>query len=148
MILTRDKELIKICHLWQSYKVGFISGCWDLLHDLHLETLLRAKVHCDKLIVGIDSDDLVYKNKNKWPIHTVKQRLWTIAHQLPVDATIRITSLDQHNQFCNEVDVVFKNQEMIYGKKVEHGSAELIIIPDIVEGQHTSELLNKFAGDN
>jgi len=37
-------------------KVGFVSGCFDLLHPGHLSLLTRARGECDYLIVGLNSD--------------------------------------------------------------------------------------------
>ena len=40
-------------------KIGFVNGCFDVLHIGHIRMLDFAKSCCDKLIVGIDSDTRV-----------------------------------------------------------------------------------------
>lgn len=46
-----------------SLKIGFVNGCFDVLHVGHIRLLKFAKSKCDKLIVGIDSDTRVQQLK-------------------------------------------------------------------------------------
>ena len=43
-------------------KVGYTTGVYDLFHIGHLNILKNAKSMCDKLIVGVSTDQLVKKN--------------------------------------------------------------------------------------
>jgi len=56
-------------------KVGFTCGAFDLLHAGHALMLEEAKLQCDYLIVGVQSDpslDRSYKNK---PVQFYEERL-------------------------------------------------------------------------
>jgi len=44
-------------------KIGFINGCFDILHHGHIELIKYCKSECDYLIVGIDSDSMIKKRK-------------------------------------------------------------------------------------
>ncbi|KZM44893.1 glycerol-3-phosphate cytidylyltransferase [Marinomonas sp. SBI22] len=56
--------------------VGYTSGVFDLFHIGHLNLLRNAKGMCDKLVVGVTSDELVsYKNKQSVICHSERMEI-------------------------------------------------------------------------
>lgn len=125
--------------------VGLTSGCFDLLHFYHLRYLEKCRAQCDFLIVGVDSDMLIGKNKNKTPMIPEHHRMAMVDALKCVDAVFQMDDIRNIENFYPIADKVFKNSPVIYGNKVEinSGEAELIIIPDIEEVYSTTELINK-----
>jgi D-beta-D-heptose 7-phosphate kinase/D-beta-D-heptose 1-phosphate adenosyltransferase len=47
----------------QGKIIGFTNGCFDLLHQGHLFSLMRSKKHCDVLFIGLNTDASVRRLK-------------------------------------------------------------------------------------
>ncbi len=40
----------------QDLRIGFTNGVFDLLHPGHIKVLAQSRSHCEKLVVGLNSD--------------------------------------------------------------------------------------------
>ena len=79
--------------------IGYTTGVYDLFHIGHLRLLKRAKMHCDYLIVGVSSDELVVSYKNKRPIIPFAHRMEIINALSYVDEVVVQTTRDKKQQF-------------------------------------------------
>jgi len=90
-IMSRE-DLLRRINLWhlQNNRVVFTNGCFDLLHKGHVEYLMEAADHGDKLIIGLNSDDsvkLLNKGVNR-PLQDEKARAMVLASLTFVSAVI------------------------------------------------------------
>lgn len=85
-------------------KIGFTSGVYDMFHIGHLNVIRRAKERCDYLIVGVSTDDLVEKNKNKRPIISYEERTAIVAAIRYVDQVVPQERYDLQGK----IDMVLK----------------------------------------
>tara|TARA_Y100000816_G_C26099600_1_gene582484 strand:- start:1192 stop:1626 length:435 start_codon:yes stop_codon:yes gene_type:complete len=83
--------------------VGYTTGVFDLFHIGHLNILKKSKEHCDELIVGVNTDELVQEYKFKHPIIPFKDRFEIIKSIKFVDKVIPVTHRDKKKQF-NEIN--------------------------------------------
>ena len=70
----------------KGLKVGFTNGCFDILHKGHVAYLAQARSWCDRLIVGLNSDESVRALKGEGrPVNDLESRALVLAGLGSVD---------------------------------------------------------------
>jgi glycerol-3-phosphate cytidylyltransferase len=86
---------------------GYTTGVYDLFHIGHLNLLKNAKGLCDKLIVGVTTDELV-SYKNKKAVIPFEERIEIVINIQFVDAVIPQNSMDKLEMWHKiKFDVMF-----------------------------------------
>lgn len=92
----------------KKFKVGYTSGVFDMFHIGHLNIIEKAKGYCDYLIVGVTTDELCYRRKNKMPIISQGDRLKIVQAIRYVDKAIYQEDMDKIKVINKyKVDAVF-----------------------------------------
>lgn len=92
----------------KKYRLGYTQGVYDMFHIEHLNLINNAKEHCDHLIVGVNSDELVKKYKHKDTVIKEKERAEIVRNIKAVDECIIVDVLDKVELFKKlSFDAVF-----------------------------------------
>jgi len=65
--------------------IGYTTGVFDLFHIGHLNVLRKSKSMCDRLIVGVSTDELLFEYKKKHPVIPFEERCQIVQHIEYVD---------------------------------------------------------------
>ncbi|MAI89377.1 D-glycero-beta-D-manno-heptose 1-phosphate adenylyltransferase [Ponticaulis sp.] len=136
---------------WRSegLKIGFTNGCFDILHAGHIRSLEFAASHCDRLIVGLNSDASVKRLKgDARPINGELDRAELLAALQMVDAVMLFTE-DTPYELIRQVqpDLIvkggdYKPEDVVGADIVKARGGEVLIAP-ILEGRSTTGIIEK-----
>lgn len=99
--------------------IGYTTGVFDLFHTGHVNLLRNAKAMCDKLVVGVTTDELVsYKNKRS--VISFEERMEVVRACRYVDVVIPQESMDKIEQWGKvKFDVMFVGDDWFKTEKWE-----------------------------
>lgn len=127
----------------------FTNGCFDLIHDGHVELLKQAKSKGDALVVGLNSDASVKRLKgDSRPVQNEKARANVLASIKYVDAVV-IFNEDTPEKLIENLtpEVLIKGADydikdiVGYDHVVKHGGRVETI--EFIEGSSTSSIIEK-----
>lgn len=109
--------------------VGFVPGAWDMFHVGHLNILLRAREHCDRLIVGVVTDERLAAVKGRPPVVPLAERMEVVGALDLVDRVVVDDSTDKKQMWeLLHFDVIFKGDDWRgtpKGDQLERGMKEV-----------------------
>jgi glycerol-3-phosphate cytidylyltransferase len=97
--------------------IGYTTGVYDLFHVGHLNLLRNARAMCDKLIVGVSTDELVaYKFKKA--VIPFTERMEIVRSNRYVDAVIPQETFDKMETWKKlKFDVMFVGDDWYQTEK-------------------------------
>jgi D-beta-D-heptose 7-phosphate kinase/D-beta-D-heptose 1-phosphate adenosyltransferase len=130
-------------------RIVFTNGVFDLLHPGHLRYLQAARAHGDLLIVGLNSDASVRRNKGpERPINPETERAEIVAALACVDA-VSIFDDDTPADIIKRVqpDVLVKGSDwpadQIVGRDTVEARGGRVILEPVEQGYSTSAIIDK-----
>ena len=92
--------------------VGYAPGVYDLFHIGHLTLLSRASALCDRLVVGVVSDEMAARAKGRAPVIPLEERLEIVRHIRCVDEAVAETVPEKLDMWREvRFDVIFKGDD-------------------------------------
>jgi glycerol-3-phosphate cytidylyltransferase len=92
--------------------VGYVPGAWDMFHIGHLNLMRRAREHCDRLVVGVVTDQALFSMKGKYPIVPLEERLAIVEAIRLVDEAVIDRSANKLLAWeAVRFDVLFKGDD-------------------------------------
>ena len=87
-----------------SAKTVITFGTFDVFHVGHLRVLERAASLGTRLVVGVSSDELNLRKKDREPVFSERERMAIIATLKPVDEVFLEESLEQKRDYIEMYD--------------------------------------------
>jgi glycerol-3-phosphate cytidylyltransferase len=98
--------------------LGYTTGVFDLFHIGHLNILKNAKALCDKLVVGITTDELLWEYKDKRPIIPFHERCEIVRNIKFVDGVIPQENMNKYEIWKKiKFDIMFVGDDWYNTKK-------------------------------
>jgi D-glycero-beta-D-manno-heptose 1-phosphate adenylyltransferase len=149
--IISQNELDRILSIWHfhNFKIVFTNGCFDILHRGHIEYLSKAAALGDILIIGLNSDQSVKNIKGPArPVQDQETRALILASLQFVSKVVIFEESTPYELIKKiQPDVLVKGAdykpENIVGYDIVNSKGGEIVTIEFVEGQSSTELINK-----
>jgi D-beta-D-heptose 7-phosphate kinase/D-beta-D-heptose 1-phosphate adenosyltransferase len=132
-------------------KIGFTNGCFDLLHPGHISLLNQAKAACDRLVVGINSDQSVARLKGpERPVQNQDARAAVLSSLAAVDLVV-IFDADTPIELIEAIrpEILVKGADyrldQVVGGDIVQSYGGRILLADLMPGYSTTATIARAA---
>lgn len=127
--------------------VGFTNGCFDLLHPGHIQLLEQAASHCDRLIVGLNTDASVRRLKG--PSRPVQDQAARARVMAAIRGVAAVTLFDEDTPLeaitVLQPDLLVKGADYqardVVGWPIVEARGGRLLLVDLEPGRSTSSLV-------
>jgi len=126
----------------------FTNGCFDIMHTGHVDYLSFARSQGDALVVGLNSDSSVKRNKGEHrPIVRERDRAHVLAALEAVDYVV-IFDDDEPENIVSSIlpDVLVKGEDWshyVSGREVVEKNGGKVVLAKMVEGQSSTDIITR-----
>lgn len=148
-ILTREEMIVERARLKAEGKVvSFTNGCFDILHRGHVSYLNFAREQGDVLVLGMNSDVSVKRNKgDDRPINCEEDRAEVLAALECIDYVVLFDE-DEPRELIEALlpDVLVKGEDWAHyvsGREAVEAAGGKVVLAKMVEGHSTTNIIEK-----
>ena len=126
----------------------FTNGCFDLIHRGHVTYLAFARAQGDALVVGLNSDASVRRNKGAGrPINNEQDRAAVLASLRMVDYVVLFDEEEPRDLIATILpDVLVKGKDWAHyvsGRDVVEANGGRVVLADLVPDRSTSDIIRR-----
>jgi D-beta-D-heptose 7-phosphate kinase/D-beta-D-heptose 1-phosphate adenosyltransferase len=151
--VATPQRMVEEVARWRAkgLRVGFTNGCFDILHKGHVAYLAQARAWCDRLIVGLNSDESVRTLKGEGrPVNDLESRALVLAGLGSVDLVapfeedtpVKLIEAARPDVLIKGAD--YTEDEVVGGDLVKSWGGEVRLAP-IVEGYSTTAAIARMS---
>lgn len=147
-ISAADMRAVRDSMAAEGKTLVFTNGCFDILHRGHVDYLEFARAQGDALVVGLNSDASVRRNKgDKRPINLEQDRAFLLRALRAVDFVV-IFDDDEPRALIGEIlpDVLVKGKDWshyVSGRDIVEANGGRVVLADLVDGKSTSNTIDR-----
>lgn len=145
-------EIDTLTEIFKDKRTVLVGGCFDLIHYGHLQFLKKAKKYGNFLIVILESDKFIQKNKRIKPVHSQEERAEILADLNFIDLVVRIPYFSGNKKYFDLVKKIrptvigiTEGDRQLKNKKAQAESvgAEIRIVTPLLEKYSTRKIINR-----
>jgi D-beta-D-heptose 7-phosphate kinase/D-beta-D-heptose 1-phosphate adenosyltransferase len=137
----------------EGLTVGFTNGCFDLLHPGHVQLLCEARSHCDRLIVGLNSDSSVKRLKGPTrPVQPETARSIVLAGLAFVDAVVLFAE-ETPIELIRRIrpDILVKGADyridQVVGHEIVASYGGRVVLVNLIPDSSTTRIIDRLKAD-
>ena len=149
--LSPDKPVSPLNKGRSHNSVVLVGGCFDILHLGHIVFLKKARNLGDKLVILLESDENIKKNKgNNRPINNQENRAKILESLRMVDQVVKLPEMKTDDEYLEIIKkikptiiAVSENDTNLVNKKYQANlvGAKLIKVTNLIPHQSTSRII-------
>jgi D-beta-D-heptose 7-phosphate kinase/D-beta-D-heptose 1-phosphate adenosyltransferase len=132
----------------EGKQLVFTNGCFDILHAGHVSYLTFARNQGDALVVAVNTDSSVKRNKgDNRPINNEQDRAYVLGSLRAVDYVVYFADKEPKETIAQILpQVLVKGKDWAHyvsGREVVEENGGRVVLADMVEGRSTTNTIER-----